>query len=167
MAKKDNQKIVTNDELLKLIKIVGIVCLVLVLFYFITVLVTGTGENDNTNEDTTAVIQYKKILVGEILNRTDSEYLVLVEKEDDAYVDLYTQYFTSYSEESGSLNYYTVDLGEVFNQNNVADETVVEGNDVQSYKFANTTLIKVKDGTLEGVYKDKDSIVSYLDSLMK
>lgn len=166
MAKKDNQKIVTKDELTKLIKIILIVCVVLVAFYFLTVLVTKNKDNDKI-EDTAAVIQYQKIIVGEILNRAESEYLVLVQKEDDVYIDLYNQYLQIYSGKKGSLNYYTVVLDEVFNQNNISEETDVLGNDVQNYKFANTTLIKVKNGTLESVYKDKDSIISYLNSLIK
>lgn len=161
--KKNNDKVISNNELKNLLKIILIICGVLLVFYFITVLVQNKDNDKDTNNgsDTTAVIQYSKILVGEILNRSENEYYVLVEKENDPYIDLYKQYLTSID----AITYYTVDLSEIFNQNNIGGETVVEGNEVWSYKFSGTTLIKVTNGTLNGVYTNKDEIIGYLKNL--
>lgn len=159
-SERKSETVVPNNELKNLLKITLIICGVLLVFYFITVLVQKDNDTNN-DSDTTAVIQYSKILVGEILNRSESEYYVLVEKEDDSYIDLYKQYFTSVD----GVKYYTVDLSEVFNQKNVGEETLVEGNEVGNYKFAGTTLIKVTNGTLNGVYKNKEEITEYLKSL--
>lgn len=160
-SEKNNNKVISNNELKNLLKIILIICCVLLVFYFITVLVQNKDKDTNNGSDTTAVIQYSKILVGEILNRSENEYYVLVEKENDPYIDLYKQYLNSID----SITYYTVDLSEVFNQNNIGEETVVEGNEVGSYKFSGTTLIKVNGGTLSGVYKNKDEITGYLKNL--
>ena len=84
--KKINHKnnIETNNELINLIKIVVIVCVILLAFYFITLLVNKkTKGSVFGNDDSVAVIQYDKIIVGEILNRPDNNYLVLVKKEND------------------------------------------------------------------------------------
>ena len=150
--------IVSGNELKNLIKIILIICGVLLAFYFITVLVQDKNKKSNDTSDTVAVIQYDKILVGEILNRIDSEYYVLVEQENDAYIDLYKQY-------PNNKTYYTVDLSDVFNQNHIANETTVEGNEVGNYKFSNTTLIKVANNSVEAVYKTKDEIIEYLKTL--
>jgi hypothetical protein len=160
-TEKKNETVVPNNELKKLLKITLIICGVLLVFYFITVLVQNEDNDDNKESNNTAVIQYNKILVGEILNRSENEYYVLVEKENDSYIDLYKQYLTSVKE----TVYYTVNLSEVFNQNKVGDETIVEGNEVGNYKFAETTLIKVTNNTLNGVYKNKAEITEYLKSL--
>lgn len=160
-TEKKNEAVVSNNELKNLLKITLIICGVLLVFYFITVLVQNKNNDVNNNSDSVAVIQYSKILVGEILNRNENEYYVLIEKENDSYVDLYKQYLTGID----GITYYTVDLSEVFNQNNVGEETIVEGNEVGNYKFAGTTLIKVNNGTLDGVYKSKDEITEYLKSL--
>lgn len=157
---KNKESIVSGNELKKLLQIILIICAVLVAFYFITELVQNKGNKEN-NSDTAAVIQYEKILVGEILNRKEQEYYVLVEKEGDSYIDLYKQYLDSKKE----ITYYTVDLSEIFNQNSIAEETSVEGNSVESYKFANTTLIKVVDKTLNSAYKNKNEIIDHLKSL--
>lgn len=158
---KKNEAVVSNNELKNLLKIILIICGVLLVFYFITVLVQNKENNTSKDSDTTAVIQYSKILVGEILNRSENEYYVLIEKENDSYIDLYKQYLTGVD----GITYYTVDLSEVFNQNNIGEETIVEGNEVGNYKFAGTTLIKVTNGTLSSVYKNKDEITGYLKSL--
>lgn len=159
--KVQNETVISSNELKNLLKIILIICGVLLVFYFITNLVQNKDDDNTNGSDTTAIIQYSKILVGEILNRSENEYYVLVEKENDPYIDLYKQYLTSVD----STTYYNVELTEIFNQNHVAEETFVEGNDVGNYKFAGTTLIKVTNGTLNGVYKNKDEITEYLKSL--
>lgn len=161
--KQNNNQIVEGNEITNLIKIVLIVCAVLLVFYFITVLVNKEEESTYT-ENTTPTIQYSKILVGQILNRSETDYYVLVEQENDQYLDLYNYYLSTYSGEKDNFKYYTVDLSDVFNGNNIGEETMVDG-DVADFKFANTTLIRVKEGKVAEVYKDRDSIVSYLENL--
>ena len=145
-----------------LIKIVLIVCAVLLVFYFITVLVNKKGSDTDYSENTTPTIQYSKILVGQILNRNEDEYYVLVENENDQYLELYNYYLSSDYEDA--LEYYTVDLSDVFNENHIGEETYVEG-DVSEFKFAETTLLKIKDGNVKRVYKTRDEIVSHLEKL--
>lgn len=157
---ENNESVVSSNEIKKLFQIILIICGVLLVFYFITVLVQNKDNKENIT-DQLAIIQYEKILVGEVLNRKEQEYYVLVEKEGDSYIDLYKQYLNNKKE----IIFYTVDLSDIFNQNSVADETSVEGNDVETYKFANTTLLKVTNGSLNGVYKNKNEITEYLKSL--
>lgn len=163
---KNNEQIVSGNELTNLIKIVVIVCVVLLVFYFITVLVNKKEDNNNYTEDTTATIQYSKILVGQILNRTDSEYYVLVEEKNDQYVSLYNYYLSLYSEKSSSLKYYNVDLSDIFNQNHIGDKNITAGN-ISDFKFSGTVLLKIKDAQVLEMYEDREKIVSYLEQLVK
>lgn len=162
--KKMDSQIVSGNEITNLIKIVVIVCAVLLLFYFITLLVNKKDGKETYSENTTATIQYSKILVGQILNRSEQDYYVLIEKENDQYVDLYNYYLSSYDGERENLKYYTVDLSDVFNGNNIGEETVLTGT-VSDFKFADTTLLRVQDKVITEVYDNRDSIVSYLENL--
>lgn len=170
MAKKKTNKkntVETNNELVNLIKIVVIVCVVLLAFYFITVLVNKkTKGSAFDNDEPVAVIQYDKIIVGEILNRPDNTYLVLVEKENDVNSNLYQSYLSIYSGKENALKVYNVDLSEVFNLNYVGDETILD-NGIQNYKFSNTTLIKVSDGNIFESYIGSEAIENYLKELIK
>lgn len=157
-----NVQIATATEIANLIKILLIVCAVLLVFYFITVLVNKKSSDTDYSENTTPTIQYSKILVGQILNRSEKEYYVLVEKENDQYLDLYKYYLSSDYEDS--LEYYTVDLSDVFNGNHIGEETNVKG-DTSEFKFADTTLLKIKDGKVKRVYKTREDIIEHLEKL--
>ena len=162
--RKDSSLVVSGNELSNLIKIVVIVCAVLLIFYFITLLVNRKDDEIEYRENTTPTIQYNKILVGEILNRQETAYYVLVEKENDQYVELYNYYLSNYSGNDKNLKYYTVDLSDVFNGNHIGEQTIV-GENTSEYKFADTTLIKVQEGEVAEIYKDRNSITSYLENL--
>lgn len=168
IRKKQQQisTVTSSNELTNLIKIVVIVCAVLLVFYIVTVIVKGKNESESTPKSTVATIQYSKILVGEILNRSESEYYVLVEAEDDQYNDLYNYYLSLYSEKKDALKYYTVDLSDVFNANSIGDTTITKGA-VSSFRFSTTTLLKVKKGAVVETYDSNDSIISYFDQLIK
>lgn len=170
MAKKkinNKNTIETNNELVNLIKIIVIVCVILLAFYFITVFVSKkTKGSAFSNDDSVAVIQYDKIIVGEILNRPNSSYLVLVQKENDVNSNLYQSYLSIYSGKENALKVYNVDLSEVFNLNYVGDETILN-NGIQNYKFSDTTLIKVSDGNISDSYVGSAAIENYLKELIK
>ena len=128
--KDKKNSIISNSELINLIKIVGIVSLVLVIFYFITLLVDKKiTKNSYKTDDQAAVIQYDEIMVGEILNRPEESYYLLVKKDADSYVTLYEQYLSMAKEKGQNIKYYAVNLNDTFNKNSVYNETIIEGND--------------------------------------
>ncbi len=169
VKKKVNNKnnSVENNELVNLIKIILIVCIILLAFYFITVLVSKKTKNSSFNDDdTVAVIQYDKIIVGEILNRPENSYLVLVKKNNDLNSDLYQSYLSIYSGKEKSLKVYNVELEDVFNSNYVGDETILDKG-IENYKFSDTTLIKVSNGNIDDYYVGLEAIENHLKELIK
>lgn len=163
--KKEN--VVTSNELINLIKIIVVVCVVLLAFYFITVLVNKNKKSDNfTSDDTIAIIQYDKIIVGEILNRPEEEYYVLVKKENDVNYDLYQSYLSIYSGKENALRVYNVDLSEVFNSNAIGEETNINTN-IENFKFSDSTFIKIKNRTIENVFIGEEQIENHLKGLIK
>lgn len=173
MAKKNKNKknnkntVVTGNELANLIKIIIIVCIVLLSFYFITVLVNKKRNNTvDGSDDTVATIQYDEIIVGEILNRSENEYFVLVKKENDVNYDLYQSYLSIYKEKENALRVYNVDLSSIFNANAIDEETVLTDT-VQNFKFNDSVLIKVTNGSISESLIGNDQIENYLKELIK
>lgn len=163
-SKQEAASLATGNEITNLIKIVLILCAVLLLFYFITELVTNKNKNNTYTENTTATIQYDKILVGQILSQKEKDYYVLVEKETDKYVELYNYYLSSYDGENKDFKYYRVDLGDVFNGNHIGEKTDLKGR-LSEFKFAGTTLLRIKNGVISETYQNRESIISYLENL--
>lgn len=163
---KNKATTVTGNELTNLIIIIAIVCAVLLVFYFITVFINDRDKTAADLDDTVATIQYDEIIVGEILNRTESEYLVLVEKENDVNSGLYQSYLSTYEAKENALRVYTVDLGNIFNSNSLGSETIIEG-DVEDFKFNDSTIIKVMNGKISLSYIGNEQIENYLKELIK
>ena len=86
MSKKKEKvnEISTTDEGTKLVKIIVIILILFAIFYFLTGYVSKYMNKRNNKVNTTpetAVIQYDKIMIGEILNQ--SIELDFNELEDD------------------------------------------------------------------------------------
>ena len=162
--KNNNNNVFMDNEMIKLLKILLIVCAVLVIFYLVTVLVNKKDDEIIADGNVSATIQYNKILVGQILNRDENDYYVLVEKENDQYIDLYNYYLSNYDGENKNFKYYNVDLSDVFNGNHVGEKNVITKN-VSEFKFATTTLLRVKKGKVIESYHERDEIISYLEKL--
>ncbi len=170
MAKKkikNKNTMATGNELVNLIKIIVIICVVLLIFYFITLFVNKNNSDTSGNyNDTVATIQYDEIIVGEILNRNEKEYLVLVKKENDVNSNLYQSYLSIYSDKENAVRVYSVDLGSIFNANSIGDATILE-NGVENFKFSDSTLLRVNDGIITDSLIGNEQIENYLQELIK
>lgn len=155
-----------RDELKSLIIVILAVVIIFLVFYAITSLINPSSpvETPQVLEET---IQYNEIMVGEILNRSENNYYVLVQNNDNVYNDLYATYLDIYVSDNDDYNYYVVDLDNAFNQNYLAEETKVSGKDVSKYQFSDTTLIKVKKSKIDKVYTTHDAILTALEKLIK
>ena len=115
-------EISTGDEGTRLIKIIVVILVLFAIFYFLTGYVSrymNRRENQIDNTPETAIIQYDKIMIGEILNQTPEEYYVLLHNQDDFYQSVYDLYISEYEnvgdhlEDSGSAPLKKVRAGEV------------------------------------------------------
>lgn len=161
-----NQKstIMSGNELKSLIVLIAIVSVIFLVFYGITLLVDKkepTQENGVVQE----TIQYDEILVGQILNRDEKEYYVLIKNSDNHYNDLYAMYLKKTISGSENIKYYTVDLSSAFNASYCGESTVVEKGDFYNSKFADTTLIKIKNKKISKVYSTHDDILAILEQM--
>lgn len=109
----------------------------------------------------TAEAQSTKILCGSILNRDDSEYLVLAYDMQKDNAALYETIIERYNNSSNKISLYKVDLGNSKNNICKSDSLNITDN-ISDLKLVEPTLVKVKDGNIIENYTDYNSIKNYL-----
>jgi len=161
----------TDNEMSKLIILILVVALIFAAFYVITLFVTKKDDdtnNVNNEESYEATIQYEKILAGNILSQSSNDYYVLIYFNDDEYVDYYKNYLSYYKTKvENSAPYYFVDMDEVFNSSFIADKSNINVSDAKKFKFSQTTLLRIKDGTVVSSYEGNDQITGKLGRMTK
>lgn len=158
---QNKESILQRGEIKNLIILVLIIVAIFFIFYGITAII-DPGNKPKDPEIVEETIQYNEIMVGQILNRSDESYYVLVVNKENEYNGLYESYLDMYVSKNKDGNYYTVDLNNAFNQKYRGDSTLVKGNDISSFKFSDTTLLKIKNQKIDKVYAEKDEIVTAL-----
>ena len=160
-----------NEDVVKLVKILIVVVLVLGLVYLGTALVTGEINLGKENKQATEVeIQYEEIIAGEILNRSDPEYYVLLFNftSDDA-----TNLLTlkdNYGYVNNSLPVYIVDLDKKFNSilTPLENEEIIEiPSNINDLRVKDTTLLKVKSGKVTSRVTTFDEVEKTFNDLTK
>lgn len=158
---QNKESLLQRSELKNLIILVLVIVAIFFIFYGITAII-DPGNKQNDPEVVEETIQYNEIMVGQILNRSDKSYYVLVINNENEYNGLYESYLDMYVSKNKDGNYYTVDLDNAFNRKYRGDSTLVKGNDISSFKFSDTTLLKIKNQKIDKVYAEKDEIVTAL-----
>ena len=160
-----------NDEVTKLVQLILIVLVILGIFYIITTWVTktkGTTNLDNGNDtEQDTIIQYDEILVGNLLNRTNEEYYVLVTTSADLDVDSYNVLVTAYRETENALRVYTARLDLAFNKNFKSEESFFDTENINEVKFKGSTLVKVQNKRVVRQFEGSSAIVDEFEALTK
>lgn len=155
----------SGSELRSLVILIVIVSLIFLIFYGITLLVNKDESEKDAADILQETIQYDEVLIGQVLNRDKKTYYVLIENANNNYNDLYLAYLNNYVSSNTNEKYYTVDLSSAFNLAYVGDVTTVYKDDFFNSKFADTTLIKVKNKKINKVYTTHDEIINLLKTL--
>ena len=160
---KMRKRVVQDDEIkvTTFFKYLVGILLILVIFSLITMFATR-DKNKDTAEETK--MQYEKILVGSILNRNESDYFVLVEVENEPNASTYKTLIDNYIKKEEHSRFYYVDLGDMFNSKYVGDENSKDFTDILNVKFAETTLLHVKEGKIVS-QRTGDDIMEYLQKI--
>lgn len=164
--KNNNSKntVMNGNELKSLIILVVIVSLIFLAFYGITLLV-DKKENKGETGVLQETIQYDEIMVGQILNRKEKDYYVLIKNSDNNYNNLYLAYLNTYVTNNEEAKYYTVDFGNALNSSYVGETTIIDKNNFFDSKFADTTLIRVKNNKISKVYSTHEDIFTLLKQI--
>ncbi|MBR1376392.1 MAG: hypothetical protein IJ565_01060 [Bacilli bacterium] len=157
------RKNVRVDEEIKVdsfFKILGGLLAVLLVFTLITMFIT----RDKKEKDPAVEIQYDKIIVGSILNRSEEDYYVLVEAPNDDNSTSYESYITTYNNKDNHKRFYIVDLSDDFNSNYISTESNLSVDKITDIRFSETTLIHVVNGKISST-RVGDNITTYLENL--
>lgn len=163
MMKKTNDYLKNeNNEMKNLLIIIGIITIVAILFYCITIFVTREEEVETVVD---VSIQYDEILAGNIFSQSDESYYVIVYNDGDVNNDLYYSYMSLYQSSTESLNFYTVNIDDIFNQKFIGEDNNITTN-IENLKFAVPTMLKIENGEISVFKEDKEEIVNYLIELV-
>lgn len=149
--RKRNQKNVSynsDNQLMSLFKIIGVLVIVFGLFYGITI--WRTRDTGALDDNTTAVtIQYDEILIGTLLKQEVDEYYVLVADLNGIDYSKYDVYVSMF--DSQKTRIYVSDIKNVFNQSYVGDNGNVSNyigkTSIDGIVFDDVTLLHINKAT--------------------
>lgn len=171
---EQKQEIYSEEYSFKnMIKILIVILILYGTFYFITTLLVK-NKNNNNNENVSEIVDMdkSKIIVSQLLNRTEDEYYVLATKEslynnsyiEFNYVNIYKEYINKYLNKENPLPFYYVDLDSALNKKYISDEVNIT-NEISNIKINDEILFKIKDNKIERYYIGKDRIIDKLSRL--
>lgn len=159
-----------NSELVKLIKIVAIVTAVMLVFYLITLVATNkadevNNENKETEEqETKTAIQYDYIMIGTMLNK-EGTYYVLIEEDGDNRLSEYDTLIQTAGANEDAPSIYKANLTDSFNKGYLSKEANYDVDNISDFRVTGTTLVKVVDGSIDEVFDTYDTIKNKLTEL--
>ena len=133
-----------QKEIRSFFKILFGLVIIIGLFYFLTVFVVNKDDKfKRTNNK--GEVQYKSIMLGTLLNRSDNEYYVLAFDSLDKSNSYILSTASAYLSNTKNLPLYTADLSLEFNKAFISDKSSYTIDSVEDLKLSGTTLIKVKN----------------------
>ncbi len=148
--KKVNSYSSDSDEMMRMIKMLGLVILILGAFYLIFAIASGEISFGSKKKDTQ--IQNVEILAGNSFKREEGSYYVLFYDFDAKDSYKYSDIYTLFRENVNTSKLYVVDLSKKFNSKYVVeDASFVNINSEDTLKVVNGTLMKVEGG--QGISK--------------
>ena len=155
----------TNNEMVKLVKIVLLITAIFLIFYGITLLVTEKKAEETSV--TEATIQYDEILLSSLFEQPNNEYYVLVTKEDDDYLGVYSVYTSKYQSKENKLRLYSANLSNGFNSSYEAEESNLNTTKIEELKLKDSTLLKISNKKIVAAYEGSTNIIEHLKSISK
>lgn len=134
-----------------------IIILIILAFYGITIFITQK-QKEKEKENTNTEIQYSEILIGNMYQKKEEEYYVLVQLESD-YSKLYTSAYNY--QQKGDIKLYTANLDNAMNKKYLSEESDFNKR-FPTYK--ESTLLKIKDGNIIEYYEGTDAILKVIGS---
>jgi hypothetical protein len=158
------------SEIKKLIKIILIITAIMAILYVVTLIATNKAEevSENTTQEketTKAEIQYENIMIGTMLNKNGT-YYVLIEDTDDNRVSEYETIIQTIKATEDPATIYIANLTDSFNKKYLAKEKETKVDNIENFKVNSTTLVKIADNKIDSVYDNYDAIKNKLNELL-
>lgn len=145
----------SDNEGVKLAKITIILLVLFIFFFWLTnTIINKEKDKEIVVDEEEVVIQYKEILVGNVLKQKEDEYYVLVMFVDDAYNSLYVNYL-----DNNLLPKYLININNSFNKKYINEE---EDFNKEKMSFKTVTLLKIKNKQIIESYEGREDVIKYL-----
>lgn len=134
----------------------GVIGFVLIVFVVINIF-NGTWNLFTRENDPISDQGENRVMCGTLLNRNDTEYLVLAydfENDKNTFYPVLKDTYTMFEK------IYELDLHSGFNKACVGDKTNITS-DIKKLKLSGPTLLKVKDNKIVESYTTKETIKNY------
>lgn len=172
--KKQNRKLYKTNtssdmEYNKIIKIAIGVVVVLALTYFVTALISGEIKFGNNKEEVVeeeTAIQYEEIMVGQMLNRVDNEYYVLLFNFTDSFASYYLSLMDSYTSKEDSIPFHIIDLEKHVNKDYVlqdGEKLIEKPVRLVDFKATSPTIVKIKNRKIVERISGRDNVIDFFE----
>lgn len=163
MKKNKTQKYVTEEqmEIKKFIFVLlGLLILLVGVYFFTRAFVTkDLHKSTNGVEYTEGKISYDTVIVGTMLNRSESEYYVYAFSNEDTKSIYYNTLVSQYSKEEKALQVYYLDIDNALNKDYVDSSNPSKTfTTINELKLGSVTLIKVKNGKVTKYITNEEEI---------
>lgn len=159
-----------NENLVKGIKIFGILILILVIIYIGTAIVNGEIKFKNESEaEEDVLIQNEEILAGSTFMMSEKDYIVLYYDYTKVNAGVYDMLYSNYNSSQNALpKMYKVDLSKGFNKSYLSnkDELNENPNNASELELKNPTLIRIKNNKVVKFVDSEDEIKKYIEALI-
>lgn len=154
-----NVNVSSDNEIKK--NVISAVCIVaFILLVYLGLLgleKLGLFEKGYTKPSNDVTISETNILIGEVFNRNNDEYLVLFDKLDNNG----SSYIRSLLSSREDKVYY-VDMNDGFNKKYASDEANKDAKNASELKINDVTLIRIKNGKIDMYKTGEEEIEEYL-----
>lgn len=174
--KKNNRKIKMDKyeteeqvELKQFIKILIVLIVLVVGVYFLTrIFVTKDlfNKKEETSETTKGSINYNTTLIGNMFNKEDKEYYVLMYDTEDIQAAYYSGFISNYNKNENALKIYFANLNNPLNKKFIvenSEEVNINTTDFNEFKIGNIGLIKISEGKITKAITNVEEIASELE----
>lgn len=144
--------------------IIIVIIVLLIPLYFITNLVIKNEKKETVTNNTPVEIQNEKILVGQLLNRSEDEYYVIAYKKDNKMISLFNNYINDYKNKENNLTFYKIDLDDGLNKGYISDTENISDN-LKDLKISDTTLFIIKNKQIDSYYVGNNEVLNYLKEI--
>lgn len=168
--KKDKYETEDQVELKQFIKILIILIVLVVGVYFLTrIFVTKDLFNKKETESTTTKgeINYSTTLIGNMFNKQDKEYYVLMYDTEDIQAAYYSGFISNYSQDEKSPKIYFANLNNPLNKKYVtkkSEEVNVNTTDFTKFKVGDIALLKISEGKITKFLTNAEEIAKELEN---
>ncbi len=161
---KNSKNNASEMEMGNLFKIILVILVVFGVFYIFTYYLQKDKKTTNVEKpNTITTIQYDEILIGNILNQSESDYYVLIVNKSD-YDSRYKNYLSKSSAKS-KFYYSLIDNG--LNRSYITDNSNLMVENIQDLKVSTTSLLKISNGKIVETYDGNSAVMEAIININK